>query len=257
MPTNPIIGSFAFHDASSVGTGATGDSMPPLQSISQSRVVSNASSDFDISNHGMDVYSPSMSLPPCRACGVTIKEVLDNDENDDIKEIPHCEEIRRTPSPKVEIIKLTDKQELGKSSLNIKNIVLPIFSEKLKKGFHSPIYTFYRPKIEIKYCCSRTSKKSQKHHVFVCAAPGCKHCVARNQETRDQSLSSNLKDHARQCWGINTVKAALQVKDLDQAQVILKKHGRKKNGLLTTVFLKLKKLGANVYSMIPLTKAEV
>ncbi len=127
MPTNPIIGSFAFNDASSVGTGATGDSMPPLQSIPRSRVVSNASSDFDMFDHGMDVDSPLTSLPPCRACGVTIKEVLDNDNDDDIEEIPRRKEIRRTPSPEVEIVELTDKQELGKSSLNIKNIVLPIF----------------------------------------------------------------------------------------------------------------------------------
>ncbi len=93
--------------------------------------------------------------------------------------------------------------------------------------------------------------------MFACAARGCKHRVPRNLETQDRTSTKNLKDHAIRCWGKDTVNAALEMQDLDKARELVKKHGTKKNGLLTTVFAKLKKAGAEVYSHIPLTKPEV
>ncbi|KAF8996548.1 hypothetical protein BDZ89DRAFT_892347, partial [Hymenopellis radicata] len=119
----------------------------------------------------------------------------------------------------------------------------------------SPIYAFYDAHIDIEYRKTKYNRSVQKHHVFACAARGCKTRVPRNLETKDRTSSKNLKTHAEKCWGVDTVKAALESHDLEAARGLVKKH-KGKNGLLTTVFARLKSAGAAVYSHIPLTKAE-
>ncbi|KAF9028137.1 hypothetical protein BDZ89DRAFT_902107, partial [Hymenopellis radicata] len=127
----------------------------------------------------------------------------------------------------------------------------------IRKHLRTPIYAFFRPEMAIEYRRNKTSGKNQKHHMFTCAARGCKHRVARNLETQDRTSTKNLKDHAIRCWGKDTVTAALEMQNLDKARGLVKKHGGKKNGLLTTAFTKLKKAGARIFSHVPLTKPEV
>jgi hypothetical protein len=85
----------------------------------------------------------------------------------------------------------------------------------------SPIYVFFRETPRIEYFNSRRA------HVFECAA-GC--CKARNgKDVRrfldkgDRKSTSNLRKHAKICWGEDTVEAADRTRDVDAAREILKK----------------------------------
>ncbi|KAE9395741.1 hypothetical protein BT96DRAFT_825800, partial [Gymnopus androsaceus JB14] len=48
--------------------------------------------------------------------------------------------------------------------------------------------------------------------------------------------------YAMKCWGQDTVDAASQMKNLAQAKVIIKKHGKSKLGRLTSAFQRLASL---------------
>ncbi|KAJ6577977.1 hypothetical protein B0H19DRAFT_883837, partial [Mycena capillaripes] len=66
----------------------------------------------------------------------------------------------------------------------------------------SPIYTFFDDNVETVI----DSRDGRKYQAFKCKAPGgCK-----SKSGADRSSTSNLKKHAKQCWGSNVVEARIK-----------------------------------------------
>ncbi|KAH9957491.1 hypothetical protein BC827DRAFT_1137886 [Russula dissimulans] len=76
----------------------------------------------------------------------------------------------------------------------------------LWKMWHSPVYGFFKVKVEIKY------EDNCKYHYFKCAARHCKGKggVCRYQDSQDHAAMSNLKTHAVRCFGTDAVDAAFK-----------------------------------------------
>ncbi|KAF8993033.1 hypothetical protein BDZ89DRAFT_1150792 [Hymenopellis radicata] len=242
---------FAFNDASSFAPSE--DNMPALESMRSSQASSPAASRFSLSSDGMgmDVDDDIPQPVPVRRRRTVIEDV--EDMGDGYDERRRQAESSAGPSRTAEVD--NDIEEQPRSGRQGPRV--PSELENIRKHLRTPIYAFFRPEMAIEYRRNKTSGKNQKHHMFTCVARGCKHRVARNLETQDRTSTKNLKDHAIRCWGKDTVTAALEMQNLDKARGLVKKHGGKKNGLLTTAFTKLKKAGARIFSHVPLTKPEV
>ena len=84
-----------------------------------------------------------------------------------------------------------------------------ISSEKLKNHWQSPIYSFFKPDITLKYY------KNHPCHFFKCAAKKCKTRaggVCCFQDSKDRASTANLKSHAIHCFGADAVNAAIDGK---------------------------------------------
>ncbi|KIL55792.1 hypothetical protein M378DRAFT_53553, partial [Amanita muscaria Koide BX008] len=101
---------------------------------------------------------------------------------------------------------------------------------------------------------------NRRVHAFEC---GAKHCngkgkngrnVYRYLDSSDATSTSNLKRHAKICWGEETVKAAGNAKDARAARVILAKTNLK-DGTITAAFERSGK-GKVTYSHRQHTKTE-
>jgi len=103
----------------------------------------------------------------------------------------------------------------------------------LSKDWTSPIYVFFRNTPQIEY------KKDRQCHVFECAAGRCKsrsgRDVRRFLDKRDARSTSNLRKHAKGCWGDETVAAADETRDLEAARAIMTKSTLK-DGSITAEF---------------------
>jgi hypothetical protein len=103
------------------------------------------------------------------------------------------------------------------------------------KNWTAPIYAFFKPIPTIKHIDNR------RVHVFECGAKHCKGkgksggVVRRYLGTLDATSTSNLKRHARICWGEETVEAAGNAKDIHAARDILTRS-KLKDGSITTAF---------------------
>lgn len=101
-------------------------------------------------------------------------------------------------------------------------------TERLKKKWESPIYGFFGPEPRIEY------KDSRRCHVFMCAAKGCDVGIRRFLDQKD-SATSNLRKHARKCWGEETVcladtaKGPVEVRDKIAGAIL-------KTGSITAAF---------------------
>ena len=123
------------------------------------------------------------------------------------------------------------------------------------KEWNAPIYAFFNATPMIQYTNGRRS------HVFECLAKNCRgkgrdqRCVNRFLDKKDAKSTSNLRKHAKICWGEETVEAADETRDVNLAKKIVAKHGSLKDGSLTTVFERNGK-GKVSYSHRQHTKAE-
>ena len=85
----------------------------------------------------------------------------------------------------------------------------------------SPIYVFFHATPQIEYFNNRRA------HVFECAAGRCKakngRDVRRFLDKSDKKSTSNLRKHAKVCWGDSAVEAADRTQDVDAACEILSK----------------------------------
>ncbi|KAH9955196.1 hypothetical protein BC827DRAFT_1141957 [Russula dissimulans] len=72
--------------------------------------------------------------------------------------------------------------------------------------WRSPVYGFFKVKVEIKY------KDNRKYHYFKCAVRHCKGKggVHRYQDSQDHVATSNLKTHAVRCLSTDAVDAAFK-----------------------------------------------
>ena len=78
------------------------------------------------------------------------------------------------------------------------------FPERLKKGWRSAVYGFFKSDVKVGYDGQR------KLHYFLCAAKKCKGKggVRRFQDSKDHAATSNLRSHAIKCFGQDAVDSA-------------------------------------------------
>jgi hypothetical protein len=85
--------------------------------------------------------------------------------------------------------------------------------ERLAQTWNSPIYAFFAPLPKI------TAVNGRPCHEFICSAPICKgsgserRIVRRFLDKADKGSTSNLRKHARHCWGDDIIKKADELKD--------------------------------------------
>jgi|ERR1700728_1883861 hypothetical protein len=109
--------------------------------------------------------------------------------------------------------------------------------ERLSKDWVSPIYVFFKPTPSIEYINGR------RVHVFECTAPHCKgkangRKVRRYLDKTDAKSTSNLRKHAKICWGDEPVAAADATKDVHRAREAL---GKYKDSSITAAFQRVAK----------------
>ncbi len=71
----------------------------------------------------------------------------------------------------------------------------------MRKTWDSVIYAFYE-EAEVRYVMQR------RVHTFKCSNRGCSRCINRYLDTKDVGSTSNLRRHARKCWGKDILAAA-------------------------------------------------
>ena len=106
------------------------------------------------------------------------------------------------------------------------------------KEWSSPIYVFFKETPRIEYVDDRRA------HVFVCAARHCKgkngRGVRRFLDKGDRKSTSNLRKHAKICWGSEAVERADNTRDVDAAREILSKT-KLRDGSITAEFKRIGK----------------
>jgi hypothetical protein len=116
----------------------------------------------------------------------------------------------------------------------------------------SPIYVFFKQTPRIEYISDRRA------HVFICAAGRCKgkngRDVRRFLDKGDRKSTSNLRKHAKICWGSETVEAADDTRDVDAAREILSKT-KLRDGSIIAEFARIGK-GKVTFSTRQHTKTE-
>jgi len=120
------------------------------------------------------------------------------------------------------------------------------------KEWSSPIYVFFKQTPRIEYV------EGRRAHVFVCAAGHCKgkngRGVRRFLDKGDKKSTSNLRKHAKICWGSEAVDAANNTHDVDAAHEILLK-AKVRDGSITAEFKRIGK-GKVTFSTHQHTTAE-
>jgi hypothetical protein len=129
-----------------------------------------------------------------------------------------------------------------------KNILLLIPSERLKKDWNAPIYVFFQPIPNVDH------DNGRRFHEFICGAKGCKKRIQRYLDKKDSNSTSNLRKHAKQCWGDETVAAADQMKNATEARTSVANLVLK-DGSITAAFEQVGK-GKVTYSHRQHTKTE-
>ncbi|PPQ81718.1 hypothetical protein CVT26_007780, partial [Gymnopilus dilepis] len=120
---------------------------------------------------------------------------------------------------------------------------------RMMKKWDAPVYAFFKPTPAVEYVSGR------KAHVFECAAGQCRcktRYVRRFLYTRDSSSTSNLRRHAKVCWGVDAVTAADDTGDAPTARGAM---ANLKDGSITAAFERAGK-GKVTYSHRQHTKAE-
>ena len=129
--------------------------------------------------------------------------------------------------------------------------MLTKFLDRLQKEWDAPIYAFFGPLPSIEYVSGR------KVHVFRCSARQC-HCrtrlVRRFLDTTDAKSTSNLRRHAKICWGESAISAADGTRDVKSAREVLKSHNGA-DGSITAAFERVGQ-GKVTYSHRQHTKTE-
>jgi len=90
--------------------------------------------------------------------------------------------------------------ELSMCSTSVGNFELTMKLERLLKDWNSPIYAFFTPTPSIEYI------KGHRVYVFECSTKHCRgkgngRLVHRYLDTSDAKSTSNLRKHAKICWG--------------------------------------------------------
>ncbi|KII83105.1 hypothetical protein PLICRDRAFT_119829, partial [Plicaturopsis crispa FD-325 SS-3] len=107
---------------------------------------------------------------------------------------------------------------------------------RLSKDWNAPIYGFFKAIPIIEY------HQNRRTHTFQCLAKHCKQrtatktgSVRRYLDTRDKTSTSNLRTHAKKCWGDDAVLAADQLATGDDVRAQTSK-GTLDQGSITAAF---------------------
>jgi hypothetical protein len=136
---------------------------------------------------------------------------VDSDDEDDDDEETDGEE----PEESAEA-------ELGQFVIRHSSSGTHTFTDRLSSEWTSPIYVFFEPTPKIEYI------KERCVHVFECSATRCMgkgngRMVRRYLDTGDAKSTSNLRKHAKICWGKEAVAAVDSTRDVHTAQEALGK----------------------------------
>ena len=112
--------------------------------------------------------------------------------------------------------------------------------------WNSPIYAFFRPIPTIGY------KDGRRYHEFHCFVSTCSKSVRQFLDKKDTGSTSNLHKHAKICWGLDTVKAAMGAQNASEARQIL---SQSKDGSIAAAF-QIKGKGKVTYSHRQHTRTE-
>jgi hypothetical protein len=108
---------------------------------------------------------------------------------------------------------LDPEAELGMFSLCIfRYIVLILFAATIRKGWRSPIYSFFSPEVTINY------EGGRLYHFFPCSARKCKSKmggIRRYQDSKDKNSTANLRHHALCCFGAEAVRDRLSAHEAE------------------------------------------
>ncbi|KAG0706542.1 hypothetical protein DFH29DRAFT_798253, partial [Suillus ampliporus] len=121
-------------------------------------------------------------------------------------------------------------------------------TERLKRGWTSPVYAFFEPTPSIEYTAGRRS------HVFKCLAKGCKQHVQCFLDKGDAKSTSNMTKHIKSCWGESVYLAAQDAKTTATAHTTVV-QGVLQTGSITSSFERKGK-GKVTYSHRQHTKTE-
>jgi hypothetical protein len=113
--------------------------------------------------------------------------------------------------------------------------------DRLSKKWDAPVYVFFKPTPTVQYF------KNRKAHVFECAASPCRQktrFIRRFLYTGDTSSTSNLRRHARLCWGEEALAAADETRDVKTAREALGNH----KGLNRSITAAFKRVGTGKVS---------
>ncbi|KAG1769435.1 hypothetical protein EV702DRAFT_978763 [Suillus placidus] len=122
------------------------------------------------------------------------------------------------------------------------------FTDKLKKGWTSPVYAFYEPIPSIEYIGGWRS------HVFQCMGKGCKQRVQHYLNKGNAKSTSNMAKHTKSCWGPEAYDAAQDTKSAAAAREGVIKN-LLKSSTITSSFKRTSK-GKVTYSHRQHTKTE-
>lgn len=112
-----------------------------------------------------------------------------------------------------------DLAELRKPFIYFSHVTLANnYLDRLSKDWDTPVYVFFKPIPHIWY------HNGRKAHEFECAASRCKaktKFVHRFLDKGDAKSTSNLRRHAKICWGEEAVTAADGTRDVKTARKVL------------------------------------
>ena len=120
----------------------------------------------------------------------------------------------------------------------------------LAKEWNAPIYAFFHPVPAIDY----VGNPPRRVHVFECNAKACKgkgvarRHVRRYLDTADGKSTSNLRRHAKVCWGEEAIAGADSVRSQGAARQIVEKSLGTLNGSITAMFKLVKGGGLVTHS---------
>jgi hypothetical protein len=128
---------------------------------------------------------------------------------------------------------IDDEEELGKSPVT-RVIVSETdgITERLAKDWQRPIYAFFDAVPIIEHVDGR------RCHAFRCNAKGCKNktrFVRRFLDKKDARSTSNMRKHAKNCWGADVVAAADKALNATEVRNTTVK-GALQPGLITAAF---------------------
>ncbi|KAF8163030.1 hypothetical protein B0H34DRAFT_672127 [Crassisporium funariophilum] len=141
---------------------------------------------------------PRNTAPSRKSCILEHSDSSDNENDDTPKLIPMSNNDK-------------DDEEDGRGGEEETKETAEAELERLSKEWNSPIYAFFKPIPLIEYI------KERRVHVFKC---GAKHCMGK----------SNLRKHAKICWGEEAVAAADLTRD---ARAACEALGKEKQPIVT------------------------
>jgi hypothetical protein len=103
-------------------------------------------------------------------------------------------------------------------------VITQITSDKLKRTWRSPVYTFFNlDDVSVQVHNGRPCQ------FFPCAARKCKTAICgvrRYQDSTDKASTANLRHHAMQCFGEDAVRNAVKGDGKDQSGSIFASFAR-------------------------------